>query len=87
LKCLSCKLILPHKSIFKFSILKDFKGGKLMQTGKKFWQSKTFWVNAVSIVGIVVQSQTGFVVPVELQAALLGVINAGLRLITKEPIV
>ncbi len=58
-----------------------------MQTGKKFWQSKTFWVNAVSIVGIVVQSQTGFVVPVELQAALLGVINAGLRLITSEPIV
>lgn len=55
--------------------------------GKKFWQSKTFWVNAVSIVGIVVKSQTGFVVPVELQATLLGVINTGLRLITKEPIV
>ena len=51
---------------------------------KKFWQSKTFWVNVLATVGIVVQSQTGFVVDPSIQAIGLAVVNTGLRLITKE---
>lgn len=51
---------------------------------KKFWQSKTFWVNILATVGIVVQSQTGFIVDPSVQAVALSVVNTGLRLITKQ---
>ena len=51
---------------------------------KKFWQSKTFWVNVLATVGIVVQSQTGFIVDPSIQAIGLSVVNTGLRLITKQ---
>ncbi len=55
--------------------------------GKKFWKSKTFWINILSIFGLIVQSQTGYVIPPEIQAALLGIANTGLRLVTKEPLI
>ena len=51
---------------------------------KKFWQSKTFWVNILATVGIVVQSQTGFIVDPSVQAVALSVVNTGLRLVTKQ---
>lgn len=54
--------------------------------GKKFWQSKTFWVNVLSIIAILVQTQTGFVIDAEKQVVLLGAVNTLLRFITKEPI-
>lgn len=54
--------------------------------GKKFYYSKTFWVNIIGITAIVVQSQTGYVIPPETQAAALGLVNFVLRLVTKEPI-
>jgi len=55
--------------------------------GKKFWLSKTFWVNALAMVALIIQSQTGFVVGPEKQMAALGVINTLLRFATKEPVV
>lgn len=53
---------------------------------KKFWQSKTFWVNLLSAVGIAVQSQTGFVIDPATQALGLTVVNSALRTVTKEPV-
>jgi len=55
--------------------------------GKKFWQSKTFYVNLLAIVALIAQSQFGFVVSVEAQASALAAVNVALRLITKEEIV
>lgn len=51
---------------------------------KKFWLSKTFWVNVIATVGIAIQTQTGFIVAPSIQAIALSVLNTGLRLITKE---
>lgn len=53
---------------------------------KKFYTSKTLWVNTVAIIALFVQTKTGFIVPPELQAGALSLINMALRLITKEPI-
>lgn len=55
-------------------------------TGKKFYKSKTFWVNALSLVGLVVQSTTGFIIPPELQVGILSILNGFLRFTTTEPI-
>jgi hypothetical protein len=57
-----------------------------MNNSKKFWQSKTFWVNVLSAVGIVVQTKTGFVVDPATQALGLTLINGTLRAVTKEPV-
>lgn len=54
--------------------------------GKEFYESKTFWANVLSILGIFIQSKTGYVIPPESQVALLALINSGLRLITHEAI-
>ena len=55
-------------------------------TGKKFYKSKTFWVNTIALAAIVVQSQTGFVIPPEAQAGIITVLNGLLRFATTEPI-
>ena len=55
--------------------------------GKKFWKSKSFWVNILAIGAIIAQSQTGYVVSPETQVTILGFINLVLRLVTKEEIV
>jgi hypothetical protein len=57
-----------------------------MDNAKKFWQSKTFWVNLLSIGGLIVQSKTGYVVDPATQAIALGVVNGVLRTATKAPI-
>ena len=54
--------------------------------GKKFWESKTFWVNVLALVGIVVQSQTGSEISPVIQGTILTIVNVVLRLVTKEPI-
>jgi len=51
---------------------------------KPFWQSKTFWVNIMAAVGMVVQSQTTYVLDPEMQAGIIVAINIILRFITKE---
>lgn len=54
---------------------------------KKFYLSKTFWVNVIALAAIGIQSKWGFVVDVELQAMVLGLVNLGLRTVTNQSIV
>jgi hypothetical protein len=52
---------------------------------KKWYRSKTLWINAIAITGIVLQSVTGQeIISTELQGIILGLINAGLRIVTNE---
>ena len=53
---------------------------------KKFWKSKMFWVNLIAIIAMIVQSQTGEVLTLEVQVGILAIVNLGLRAITNEEI-
>jgi len=55
-------------------------------TGKKFYLSKTFWVNVVCAAALGLQMKYGFVIGAELQALALTAINLGLRKITNQPV-
>jgi hypothetical protein len=55
-------------------------------TGKKFYFSKTFWVNVVCAAALGLQMRYGFVIGAELQALALTAINLGLRKITNQPV-
>lgn len=54
---------------------------------KKWYASKTVWVNGLAFIATVVQGYTGFVVSPELQGLLLTLVNVILRAVTKEEIV
>ena len=56
-------------------------------TGKKFYESKTFWANIVMAGAVAVQAKFGFVVGPELQALAITGINLALRKLSKEEIV
>ncbi len=58
-----------------------------MTNGKKFWHSKTFYVNLLAIAALVGQMHFGFAVSAEAQASILAAVNVALRLVTKEEIV
>jgi len=52
---------------------------------KKFWQSKTAWVNLAAVVVMGVQWAAGVeIISLEAQAAALAIINLILRLITNQ---
>ncbi len=53
---------------------------------KNFLKSKTLWVNALSLLALIIQSQTTFVFDPVVQAEALVIINAALRIVTKGPI-
>lgn len=53
---------------------------------KSFLKSKTLWVNALGITVLVIQGYTKFIINPATQAAILGIVNGILRLVTKEPI-
>ncbi len=55
-------------------------------TGKKFYLSKTFWVNVICAAALGLQMRYGFVIGAELQALALTAINLGLRKITNQPV-
>ena len=55
-------------------------------TGKKFYLSRTFWVNIVCAAALGLQMRYGFVIGAELQALALTAINLGLRKITNQPV-
>ncbi len=55
-------------------------------TGKKFYLSKTFWVNVICAAALGLQMRYGFVIGAELQALALTAINLGLRKITSQPV-
>jgi len=53
---------------------------------KKWYLSKTLWVNIVALAAIIAQTTTGFIIDPASQAAILAVINLILRAITGEEI-
>ena len=55
---------------------------------KSIFTSKTFWVNLLALIGIVIQGLTGseVLVNLETQAIILSVINILLRTVTKDPV-
>ena len=54
---------------------------------KKWYKSKTLWVNAIAIIVIGVQYAAGIeAIPAELQTAILAALNVILRSITKTNI-
>lgn len=54
---------------------------------KKWYESKTLWVNAIAILAFIVQIQLGKdLISPEVQASLLAIINLFLRLVTKHEI-
>lgn len=57
-----------------------------MNTGKNIFKSKTFWLNALSIAGMLIQAKTGFIIDPTTQAIALSVVNTIIRTVTKEPI-
>lgn len=58
-----------------------------MGNGKKIFESKTIWVNAIAIVGDILLNLTGHGLPAGSDVIILGVINTILRVITKDPII
>ena len=54
---------------------------------KKWWSSKTLWVNAVAILGLVAQNALGMDLGAEAQVGLLALVNMGLRAVTKSQVV
>ncbi|ADO44957.1 hypothetical protein Hydth_0558 [Hydrogenobacter thermophilus TK-6] len=57
------------------------------QYGKKWYKSKTIWVNLIAFIALLLSEKLGISLTKEEQGALLVVINIALRIITKEPIV
>lgn len=66
--------------------VKDFADAKEW-LGKRWYLSKTLWVNAIALVALFLQSQYGFVIDAEEQVAIVAVINLVLRFVTKQPLV
>ena len=52
---------------------------------KKWYQSKTLWINALAIIGGILTALSGELA-VGGTVTVAGVINIGLRLITKQPL-
>ena len=53
---------------------------------KKWYASKTIWVNGIAILAGVVADKFGIQLSAEAQLGILAVINAVLRIVTKEEI-
>lgn len=56
------------------------------EVGKKWYLSKTIWINIISLAALMLQSQISFELTSEETAGILVVINLILRAITKEPL-
>ena len=59
---------------------------KTANVGKKWYESKTVWVNLVMALGVLVQHKYGFVMSPDMQAMVITGVNLVLRKITKDPI-
>ena len=51
---------------------------------KRWYTSKTLWVNLLAIVALVAQAEFGYILDAEAQAVILAVINLILRALTKK---
>ena len=57
-------------------------GDVIVATPKPWYTSKTLWANAIALIALAVQLQTGFVVPPEYQVVVLSGVNIALRFVT-----
>ena len=58
-----------------------------MMRAKKWYTSKTLWINSLAIIGIIAQQYMDeSIMTVEFQALLIPIINVFLRAVTKEKI-
>ena len=54
---------------------------------KKWYTSKTLYVNAIALIALILQLMNGAeVLDIELQVAILALVNIALRVITNKPI-
>lgn len=53
---------------------------------KAFYTSKTFWVNLIALVAVIVQHYTSWVIDASIQAVILGAVNILLRGVTHDAI-
>ena len=53
---------------------------------KKWYASKTLWVNALAIAGAFLSSHFGITLTAEESAGVLAVVNIVLRIVTKHPL-
>jgi len=51
---------------------------------KKWYTSKTVWINLIALSALVVQTQTGFIMTPEIQAMALTLVNLAVRAVTKQ---
>lgn len=51
---------------------------------KKWYTSKTVWINLIALTALVVQTQTGFIMTPEIQAMALTLVNLGVRAVTSK---
>ena len=56
-------------------------------TGKKWYQSKTFWTNLVMAGAVALQTKYGFMIGPEMQSLIIIGVNMVLRKVTKDPVV
>ena len=70
----------------KLRLLKDKlkKEESFIMETKKWYASKTLWVNLLLLVGVVAQTQFGFEVTAEEQGAVIVIVNLILRAVTKQ---
>ena len=59
-----------------------------METEKKFWQSKTFWLNVIALIVALIQAFVGPLPAVDPQqfGAAVAALNLALRFVTKLPV-
>lgn len=67
-------------------LVKDFADAREW-LGKRWFLSKTLWINAIAVFALWLQNQVGFVVTTEEQIYILAVINICIRFFTKQPLV
>ena len=53
---------------------------------KKWFMSKTLWVNFIAVASMLLAPKLGFDLSAEYGVPILGVINLGLRIITDAPV-
>ncbi|MBS3886797.1 MAG: hypothetical protein KGZ41_05165 [Dethiobacter sp.] len=54
--------------------------------GKKWYLSRTIWVNLIALAALLLKTEAGIALTSEETAGILVVINLILRMITKEPL-
>ena len=55
-----------------------------MEQTKKWYMSKTVWINLIALGAMMIQTQTGFIVGPEFQTMALTMVNLAVRAVTKQ---